>query len=559
MSAALDLDLCDAAARPVNGGAEITALAGATSSREAGAVRELTSIIDRIDALARGTVDSLAGEELLEFSSLLAKAETKIGALRADALARVNETGDWQNAGARTVDEYERQVSKTSLADSRKSVKRAKALKNDLPTFKEDLSDGEISVAHVDVLTKVIQSPALKEQLLDPDDGEAQLREAAQTMDAGQFEKRVKAWAIKHAPKRSERMAREKSKEERLSIVEDSDGWIISGYLDPINGKIVDSTLTKVMGVPSLGDPRGPLSRRAAALAEICDRAAQDSDEAGKGNGGAHITVQVPLETLVTAEAAAKLEEEAAAAEREQGAAPVEHPVLGPVLAEIRAGIDPDLFTGLEPATLDDGTPLVPSDLMTLLCDSRISKQIFSRDGVILDHGQAHRLCTPQQRRAVIARDRTCRFPGCHHTYQSSQVHHAIHWKNGGNSDIDNLVMLCWHHHRFVHRNDITIFRHRDGWSFRDGNGWEYTAHGRRRIAPSSGSSGASRPSGSSGTSGPSGSSGTSVPSGPSEALATGAPVPGGQGAANSDRSSVPTADFPPTESFFNTDAEIPF
>ena len=345
-------------------------------------------------------------------------------------------------------------------------------------------------------MTQVIQAPVLKKQLLDPEDGEEQLRRAAQKMDAGQFEKHVKAWAIKHAPKRSERMARETSKDERLSIVEEPDGWIISGFLDSLNGKIVDSALTKVMGVPSLGDPRGPLSRRAAALAELCNRASEDSDEAGSGNGAAHISVQVPLDTLVNAEAAAKLEEAAklneaakleegmTAFDREAGTVSSEHPILGPVLDEIRAGIDPDLFKGLEPATLDDGTPLVPSDLMTLLCDSRLSRQIFSRNGVTLDHGQANRLCTPQQRRAIIARDRTCRFPGCHHTYQSSQIHHAIHWKNGGTSDIDNLVMLCWHHHRFVHRNDITIFRHRDGWSFRDQKGWEYTSHGRRRSVP---------------------------------------------------------------------------
>lgn len=534
------LDLCDSAARPDGGGVS-RATVGVIG---ANAVQELRRVIDGLDSLAKGKISGLAGEELLTFSSLLAKAETKIGALRAKTLARVDATGDWQEAGARTVGEYERQISKTSLAQSRKTVRRAMALKEDLPKFKDGLSEGEISVAHVDVLTKVIQAPVLKNQLQDPEDGAAQLREAAQSMDAGKFEKHVKAWAIKHAPKRAERMAREISKEERLSIVKESDGWIISGFLDSLNGKIVDSALTKVMGVPSLGDPRGPLARRAAALAEICNRAAESNDEAGKGNGAAHISVQVPLETLLTAEAAAKLEREAglelaaqargehAAQVREQHAvqakdesaghaglgstthagpnfatqaatdgnahaAPVfdtkttSHPVLGRVLSEIRAGIDPDLFKGLEPATLDDGTPLVPSDLMTLLCDSRISRQIFSKEGVTLDHGHAHRLCTPQQRRAVIARDRTCRFPGCHHTYQSSQIHHAVHWKDGGDSNIDNLVMLCWYHHRFVHSRDITIYRHEHGWAFRDRNGWEYTAHGRRRIVPARPDSGA--------------------------------------------------------------------
>ena len=53
-------------------------------------------------------------------------------------------------------------------------------------------------------------------------------------------------------------------------------------------------------------------------------------------------------------------------------------------------------------------------------------------------------------RRALTARDGGCRFPGCTHT-KSVDGHHIQHWANGGETSLENLVLLCRHHHRLVH------------------------------------------------------------------------------------------------------------
>jgi hypothetical protein len=62
----------------------------------------------------------------------------------------------------------------------------------------------------------------------------------------------------------------------------------------------------------------------------------------------------------------------------------------------------------------------------------------------------------PQQRivptaikRAVFAGSR-CTFPGCHHT-RYLDAHHVQHWADGGETSLDNLLVLCTTHHRLVH------------------------------------------------------------------------------------------------------------
>jgi hypothetical protein len=61
-------------------------------------------------------------------------------------------------------------------------------------------------------------------------------------------------------------------------------------------------------------------------------------------------------------------------------------------------------------------------------------------------------------RRAVIARDRHCVFPGCDQPPSRCEVHHAItHWANGGNTSVSNSALLCWYHHQLVDTQDITM------------------------------------------------------------------------------------------------------
>jgi hypothetical protein len=65
-------------------------------------------------------------------------------------------------------------------------------------------------------------------------------------------------------------------------------------------------------------------------------------------------------------------------------------------------------------------------------------------------------------RRALRARDKGCRFPGCTNT-QFVDGHHIKHWADGGDTSLDNLVLLCRHHHHLVHEGGFACSKDENG------------------------------------------------------------------------------------------------
>jgi Domain of unknown function (DUF222) len=75
---------------------------------------------------------------------------------------------------------------------------------------------------------------------------------------------------------------------------------------------------------------------------------------------------------------------------------------------------------------------------------------------VILDIGYSDTI-PDSIRRAVIARDKRCAWPGgCHRRPAACDVHHVKHKKHGGKTSVKDCVLLCNYHH------DICV--HRMGW-----------------------------------------------------------------------------------------------
>jgi HNH endonuclease len=82
-------------------------------------------------------------------------------------------------------------------------------------------------------------------------------------------------------------------------------------------------------------------------------------------------------------------------------------------------------------------------------------------DCAVLAVSRKTRTIPPSIRRALAARDTSCRFPGC--TSRRCDAHHVEHWANGGATCLDNLVLLCRRHHRAVHEGGFCVIRGRDG------------------------------------------------------------------------------------------------
>lgn len=102
--------------------------------------------------------------------------------------------------------------------------------------------------------------------------------------------------------------------------------------------------------------------------------------------------------------------------------------------------------------------PVISVEMARMLsCDCDV-ELVFENDGTPVGIGRKSRKIPGWLRRQVIARDHHCRFPGCGRT-AFIQIHHRQPWSEGGATDLDNLVLLCWWHHIFIHEKGWHITR----------------------------------------------------------------------------------------------------
>ena len=94
--------------------------------------------------------------------------------------------------------------------------------------------------------------------------------------------------------------------------------------------------------------------------------------------------------------------------------------------------------------------------LEAILCDA-VTDVFTVDDGQPMRYGRRSRTIPPALRRAIIRRDHNrCAITGCA-SRNRLQVHHIIPWSQGGLTNPENLITLCWyHHHIAVHQHGLT-------------------------------------------------------------------------------------------------------
>ena len=114
---------------------------------------------------------------------------------------------------------------------------------------------------------------------------------------------------------------------------------------------------------------------------------------------------------------------------------------------------------------LEHGVDVCHASLRRMGCDASMVEVAHGRDGHILNVGRKTRVVPSALRRALRSRDGGCAFPGCsNHRYVDA--HHNRHWTDGGETRLDNLVLLCRHHHRCVHEGGFQVQTRRNGFEF---------------------------------------------------------------------------------------------
>ena len=143
--------------------------------------------------------------------------------------------------------------------------------------------------------------------------------------------------------------------------------------------------------------------------------------------------------------------------------------------------IDLPTLLGLaeNPGQLSGYGPIPASVARELAADGKWRKFITDpTTGNLLDFGRESYLPPQILRDFLLARDRTCRFPGCRRSGIKGEIDHAIPWEEGGETSPSNLGLLCKRHHQL---------KTHGGWkleSFEDGS-CEWTSPlGKKRFVP---------------------------------------------------------------------------
>jgi hypothetical protein len=101
------------------------------------------------------------------------------------------------------------------------------------------------------------------------------------------------------------------------------------------------------------------------------------------------------------------------------------------------------------------GIPLPDGDRRRILCDVKLRGLVHDGTAVI-GAGRVTRTINRRLRRAIEHRDGGCGVPGCDRTH-GLEIHHIVHWEDGGLTETWNLIALCRYHHACHHRGTLGI------------------------------------------------------------------------------------------------------
>ena len=104
------------------------------------------------------------------------------------------------------------------------------------------------------------------------------------------------------------------------------------------------------------------------------------------------------------------------------------------------------------------GTGEIPiAHARRMACDCQVLPTVLGSHGEVLNIGRKTRTIPQGIRRALIERDRGCTFPSCHRHPKWCHGHHVKHWADGGDTALNNLALLCHHHHRVIHHTEWEV------------------------------------------------------------------------------------------------------
>lgn len=219
-----------------------------------------------------------------------------------------------------------------------------------------------------------------------------------------------------------------------LSVV--GDHGYLDGILDVESAELLRAALQPLMTSGGEKDKRSPSQIGADALLDMAKRQLDSGTLPELGGERPHISVVIDEAALRQRVGGITLPWTGATVPAEVGRRWGCHAQLTPVLA------------ALLPPQQSAATTATSAGPIGVTSHSAV---LLGGGWLPLDGGRASRLVTTGQTKALRVRDGGCVHPGCARTSAYCDAHHVQHWADGGPTSLDDLVLLCRHHHRTLH------------------------------------------------------------------------------------------------------------
>jgi hypothetical protein len=371
-----------------------------------------------LDGLAADDLVEFSGREVLDRTTMLVMARNRIDAELARTVRRADVTDAAElDDGIKTMPSWLRGHCRLSPAEAFRLVRRGRVL-DQLPAVAAGFADGMITAEQVTVAAQVARPEhvtAAAAQDVDLTQIDAALAEMAMTRPHADLGKVVHHYLACLNPDGTEP---DPTEGRSLSISTWSDGTVTGRFqLDALGGEKVQSALESLVQADR---PKGDDRSRSQQLGDAFVQLAE---------------IALGFEKL-----------------------PIHRGSKPHVVLTIGAGDLFDPAVGAGAARLGFGSWFSAQQARHIACDTELTPITIDEHGVPLNEGRTKRIGSPHIRRALVVRDEHCIFAGCTAPHYWCDVHHVVHWIDGGETSVENSGLLCERHHTKVHHG-FTIER----------------------------------------------------------------------------------------------------
>ncbi len=368
-----------------------------------------------LDALADQSTGLATDEQTCERQRRLTAAIDRMSGLQAVWFDQMQERRSYEVEGASSTAGWARRELRWDVRQSRAAVAAGRTMRV-LPAVGAARRAGEIRGAHVDAFTVALKKA--DREIVEA--AEDVMLDVARACEPAELSRQLTMLVETAHPEELDRAYAAGMEKHDLTIARCGEGFHVNGFLDTVAGARLKTWLTAASAPRGSDDSRTPAQRRVDAIGDLAASALEHGLPADRG-------VRPQVGVMVEAAWLAG------------------HPAAEPPVLAGWGPVGPKLFDYLG----------CDADRTDFLVDGATTGQTPQAD--VLNVGRTHRLATYKQRQAVHARQGwVCANPGCGGTHL--ELHHVAWWdRDGGRTDLDNLVGLCPRCHQLIHLGTLWV------------------------------------------------------------------------------------------------------